>query len=201
MSTIQVVLFLPCFMVFLFFFWRRLKEDMRAEFLFGGGLLLGGLGLLALVASIILESSYWFWMVNVGFFGGMLLAVWKYRMRFFESLEAFVVGTFAFWTGWFWFSAPIGGRWVGVVQGTFFLVLICLFFVFDRRYKAFSWYRSGKIGFSGLSVLGVFFVARAVVAVVSPNMLSFVGRFEAIVSGLLAFLVFFLLYNLAQEKT
>ena len=49
--------------------------------------------------------------------------------------------------------------------------------------------------------MGAFFLARAVVAMVLPFMLSFSGKYEVFLSGIVAFFSFMGVFNLARQKT
>jgi hypothetical protein len=80
------------------------------------------------------------------------------------------------------------------------LILIVTFYFFETKYKNFSWYKSGKVGFSGLAVLGIFFLVRALVALSFSFVLSFAGKFESVFSGITAFLFFLGVFNLARQK-
>ena len=76
--------------------------------------------------------------------------------------------------------------------------LLTLFAYLDASYKNFSWYRSGRVGFSGLTTLGVLFLLRAAFASFFPDVISFV-KYEAILSGVAAFVIFLAIFNLARS--
>ena len=194
---------------FLFFFWKRTKEDYSSNEIFSfaftllGSILLGSLlgyfisSRFSLKSSVFNLSGLWFW---GGFIFGCLgfsLAYFKFKLRFFETLEAGTVG-FLF----FYLSILLSfSLQVTDIKLLLFValqaLLISLFFFLDSRYKSFSWYKSGKIGFTGLTILGIFFLMRAIVALLDPSMLSFVGKVDAIVDSLVAFAFFITLFNLS----
>ena len=72
------------------------------------------------------------------------------------------------------------------------------FFYLDSRYKRFVWYKSGKAGFAGVMTLGVYFLARGAIAMAFPFMISFVGKYDAILSGSFALVCFLLIYILSR---
>ncbi len=78
-------------------------------------------------------------------------------------------------------------------------VLLFAYLLLNMHYKTFSWYRSGRVGFSGLTILGTFFLIRAAIAIFFPNMLSFTGIFDAIISGLISFAAFIAVFNLSRK--
>jgi hypothetical protein len=80
------------------------------------------------------------------------------------------------------------------------ILLIVLFYFLDAHYKKFTWYKSGRVGFTGLTTLGLLLLLRAAVAPIVPDMLSFSGKYEAIISGILAFVSFLLVFNLARTQ-
>jgi len=77
------------------------------------------------------------------------------------------------------------------------MLIIGLFYFLETKYKKISWYRSGRVGFSGLTTAAIFFLLRAAISPFYPNLLTFSGSFEYLFSGLVAFILFFLVYNLA----
>jgi len=187
--------------IFLFLFWRRLKEDYTPNQIFGTAFyaLFGALG--ANLISIYFLPSWWFWLDLFGALLGVTLGILRFHLRVFETLEALVLATLP-WFGLILLSDFI--ETTGVSSGvgaTVILVLVGLFYFLDTHYKGFTWYKSGRVGFSGLTVAGAFFLIRAAVAATSVNVLSFVNGKEAVLSGLLAFVSFLAVYNLAKEKT
>ena len=78
------------------------------------------------------------------------------------------------------------------------LLLVCLYVTLNNYYKQFPWYKSGRVGFSGLVVLGSGFLIRSVVSLVYPNMIFFIGRVDAVLSAAIAFLFFFTVHSLSQ---
>lgn len=188
-------------LVFLFIFWKRLKEDYVSSMIFTTafymfvGLLLGRL------ASFYLIPKWWFWTESLGLATGFSFGILRYKLRVFESIEAAVPGLFVWLSLFFLESAINESSLSSLFSSLVVFLLVLLFFFLDSRYKGFAWYKSGRIGFSGLTVLGVFFLARAIVAASFPYVLSFVGTWDAIVSSIIAFFAFLTVFNLARQKT
>ncbi len=208
MSTISLIIGLIIGVLgFLFLFWRRLKEDYSSNQIFSFGFIVVGFVLLGFLVGFAIYNiqhtiyfnsrGLWFWgsfiFGSIGFF----VAERSIKLKFFETLESANLG-FLF----LMFSIFIVNSlekvdlklllFAGVVGG-----LIPLFFFLNSKYKSFTWYKSGKIGFAGLSILGIFFLVRSVVALIDPSMISFIGRIDAIPDSIAAFIFFAALYNLS----
>lgn len=185
---------------FLFFLWRRLKEDYHFEktFTLATYILLGIL--VTFLTSKYLLPDYWFWLIFLGSFLGFLLGVKLLKMRFYETFDGVFLGLLS-WIGLIFLSDSIIQTslysflafWVTVV-------LVFLFFFLDSQYRRFSWYKSGRIGFTGLATAGTFFLIRSVVAAFSLPVISFLSNWEGLVSGVVSFLFFLLLFNLSRTK-
>ncbi len=195
-------------LIFLFFLWRRLKEDYTASKIFSLGFFVIG-GILAgfLVGTILIipnapkayffnPQGVWFWTSLVGGAIVLVVSLIRLKMRLFEGVEAISLGMS------FWFlillisSALIFKLTPVVIYAGIVAALIFLFFFLDKRYKRFTWYKSGKVGFSGLTLLAAFFLVRAAIAIIDPTMLSFIGKIDALISSILSFLFFLSVYNL-----
>jgi hypothetical protein len=193
--------------IFLFFLWRRLREDYPTNKIFSLGFFVIG----AIVGSILISgiiipnvrkvyffdpAGLWFW---ISFAGGVIvlsISLIRLKMRFFEGIEAASIGMF------FWFLVLLASYALifklsqVLIYAAIVAALIFLFFFLDKRYKRFTWYKSGKVGFSGLTLLAIFFLVRAAIAIIDPTMLSFIGKIDALISAILSFLFFLSVYNL-----
>ncbi len=197
--------------IFLFFLWRRLHEDYQSTNIFLTGFYVIGGILIGFIASILfiiphLKRLYffdpqgiWFWASLVGAGATLSLSLIHFKMRFFEGLEAASLGLF-FWFFIVLFSYSLIYKipFVLIFSGIV-VALIFLFFYIDKRYKSFGWYKSGKVGFSGLAVLALFFLIRSAIAIVNPSMLSFIGKIDALISAILSFIFFLSVYNLSGK--
>ncbi len=185
--------------VFLYLFWRRLKDDYSSDMIFSASfLVLAGIAV-GLIVSRFFAPALWFWTEFLGVSLGAAVGILKFRLRAFEVIEALALSLLP-WVGLTFVSDSISHSSLPSFLG--FVVcaaLLALFVYFDKHYKSFSWYASGRVGFSGLSILGIFFSLRALVAIFFPFVLSFVGKYEVLISGIAAFSFYFLVLNLAKK--
>src|SRR4030042_6518724 len=185
--------------LFLFIFWNKQREDYPSAEIFSTAFfVLAGIGLGAFVAFKFFPG-WWFWTETLGALLGLGLGILRHKFRFFESFEALVIGLFP-WLSLLYLTDSISYSsifsfvaFVGVVA------LMGLYHFLDKHYKGFSWYRSGRVGFSGLTIAGLLFLLRAAVASFVPFVISFVLSYEAILSGIAAFVLFLLTFNLARQ--
>ena len=211
MSNITILIGLPVGIIgFLFLFWRRLKEDYPVDQIFSFGFTILGFLLSGLFIGLFLKDKIgvtpifnpkglWFWLALLFGAAGFGVGFMKLKMRFFESLEAAALG-FLFLS--FDVSILTSIQTLDfklLLFSLFQFLLILSFFVIDIHYKRLSWYKSGKVGFAGLMILGTFFLSRAVLALINPTMISFIGKFDAIISSIVAFIFFMILYNLSEQ--
>ena len=119
-------------------------------------------------------------------------------MRFYETFEALIISVLP-WLGFIFLADSVARTVLGSFLA-FIVILIMVFMAYwlDTHYKSFAWYKSGKIGFAGMATLGIIFLIRSLIAISGITMLSFVGKIDAILSGVLAFGCFLLLYNLGR---
>ena len=141
-------------------------------------------------SSVIFEyQGLWFWGAIAGVSLGFLSAQRTFKLPFYESLEATVVG--------FLFAIPFLTREV-----IYAIPSLLVYYVLLNKYKSFEWYKSGKVGFAGLATMGIFFLIRSLLALVGGSVLVFtgIGRVEVVLCAALAFLCFFAVYNLSENK-
>lgn len=188
-------------LVFLFLFWKRLKEDYANEIIFQSGTyILIGIGIFAALA-LKFFPNWFFWTSFAGGIIGLSFAILRFRVKFHETLEAFLLSSLP-WLGLVFLKDS--GVKSSLSSFLAFLVILLLVFVsyyFDTHYKSFTWYRSGKIGFAGLAIAVIFFLTRTAIAIAKVPVLSFVvGQGEVIISGTLALISLLLLVNLGRVK-
>lgn len=186
--------------LFLFLFWKRLKEDYSSNIVFSISIfVLLGIFIGFFVSKYIFPN-WFFWFEAFGAFLGFSLGIIKFNTRFFETYEALFVSLLP-WLILFYASEIIKKpSWVMGIVLFLNLGLLLLFDFVSIHYKNFSWYKSGKIGLSGLLSSGIFFLLRAAIATVVPSMVSFSGRGEVVLSGICAFSIFLLIYNLSRSQ-
>lgn len=186
--------------LFLYFFWKKLKDDYTQNLIFPSaiycliGILIAGFG------SFYFFPRWFFWISVAGSLLGLLVSLKRFNMRVFEVYEGWVLGSLGLFLV-FSMNLFING-WnevylLGVILAVF---LISLYFLVDRHYKKFAWYKSGKVGFTGLSISGVTFLIFTLIAIFFPDMVFFQGKIGASIAGTLSFISFILLFNLSQKS-
>lgn len=184
----------------LFIFWKRLKEDYESEIIFKTSTNI----VLGLLVGFLLSNKFFpDWFLYAEFLGinvGVGLSVTNFKMRFYETFEAAVI-SFLPWLSLVFLGDSITASSLSSFLG-FLVILIIIFFYYymDTHYRDFTWYPSGKVGFAGLASLTLVFVVRSLLAIFGISVLSFVGNYEAIMSGVLAFISLLLLFRLGRKS-
>lgn len=187
--------------VFLFVFWKRLREDYSSEIIFKTAFhILIGI-LIGFLISLKFISTASFWFAFVGSTLGLGFAILRLKVKFYETFEALIISSFPWISFIFLLDSVIHSSLSSFLAFVAILIFVFISYFLDTHYKNFTWYKSGKIGFAGILTLGLFFVVRSILAIFTVNMLSFVGlRVEAVVSGAVAFICFVLLFNLGRTE-
>ena len=195
----DILIITACILIFQFIFWKRLKDDYKANEIFSTSFfILSGIGLGGLLSRLFF-SLWWFWFSVVGVAIGLALGIYKYKMKFYESLQASIIGLLP-WLVFIFLNHSVGNKSLSsFIAFIVTIIFIGCFYAVEENYKNFSWYLSGRIGLSGLFTGGLFFLTRAIVAVFVPFVLSFVGKFEIIVSGVMAIIFILLAVNLSGK--
>lgn len=194
---------------FLFLFWQRLKEDYSAKLIFDsaftiaisallGVFLLGLAGSFIQISNVFFSSGLWFWGGVGGIVIGEMVSIRKFKLKWVEVFEATAISSFA----WLFFIYILNFTFdisiLSLIFPIFLIFLVWLFFFVDKRYRGFSWYKSGKAGFSGLLTAGVFFLGRVAISYFFPQSFSLIGKLDLVISAVASFLIFFSLYNLSE---
>ena len=196
----KILLNIAGIIFFFFLFWKKLKEDYDSESIFTFAVFItAGIGIFSFVSQRILPQ-WWFWANCIGVVLGFILGRLKFKFRYFESLEATTIGLLP-WLSFVFLQDAISNTNLSSLIAFIVLLLVMAFYAFlDAHYKKFTWYKSGKVGFSGLTTLGVLFLIRTAVAAGFPSMLSFLGPIDSIISGVIAFTSFLLVFNLSRQQ-
>lgn len=188
-------------LIFLFIFWKKLKEDYTSNQIFSIALIIIISIFLANLTAKYLLSDLWFWLSLVGIAIGLIVGIYRYGLKVYESIDAAVISLLP-WFGLYLLADSIkNSNLTSLVGSLIVLGLMLLYFFFEAHYKNFSWYKSGRVGFSGLIVLAIFFLIRATIAARFMTMISFSSEYEAILSGVAAFASLLIVFNLARQKT
>lgn len=187
--------------LFLFIFWKRLNEDYSSDVIFQvASIILVGMAI-GLIAAHLLFPAWFFWISLLTSFIGMFIMLYRFKLRFYETFEALILAAMPFISLMFFKDSIINSSLVSFLAFVTSLVLIFLAFWLDLNYKSFRWYKSGKIGFAGLTIAIIFFTARTVIAFAGVTMISFVGQIEVVISLIATFVCIGLLISLGRIKT
>ncbi|KKP48018.1 MAG: hypothetical protein UR39_C0002G0121 [Candidatus Woesebacteria bacterium GW2011_GWA1_33_30] len=176
--------------VFFYLYWKRLKEDYSSERIFNAGFIIIIGACLGLIVAKYNFPSFWLWIIILSFLISEGIIVIKLKLKFFESLDALVISILP-WLSFFYLTDSVVNTSLASFL-IFWVSLTCIFmfFLFDHFYRTFTWYKSGRVGFSGLATLGIFFLIK----ILFPSLFV-----EKIISGTIAFISFLLLFNLSRQ--
>lgn len=188
-------------LVFLFVFWKRLREDYSSEIIFKTAFcVLTGI-LIGFLISLKFIPAASFWFAFIGATLGLGVAIFRIKVKFYETFEALIISSFPWISFVFLLDSVIHSSLSSFLAFIAILIFVFISYYLDTHYKNFTWYRSGKVGFAGIATLSLFFIIRSLLAIFTVNMLSFVGlKVEAVISGAAAFVCFVLLFNLGRIK-
>ncbi|HJY98382.1 MAG TPA: hypothetical protein VJ227_01570 [Patescibacteria group bacterium] len=197
---VNLLALIPGILVFLFVFWKRLNEDYAAEVIFRSAILiLLGVAIGWGISERFYKEAF-LWLSFFGAMGGLGIASYRHRIKFYESFEAMIVAALPWISFLFLKDSVVSSSLSSFIAFLSLLIIVFIAFFFDQRYKDFAWYKSGKIGFTGLATLTIIFLTRLVIAILQIPVISFLGRFEAVASGVAAFISLILLINLGRQS-
>lgn len=178
-------------LVFLFFIWYRLKDDYHYEKIFNlAFLILLGL-FLGYFFSKQIVPQYWFWSELLFMSLAFVVSIKKQKIKFFEGFDALVVSLLPILGLTFFGDSIKKSSLILFVEFWIILILVFLFFFFDSQYRRFSWYKSGRVGFSGVVIAILFFLSK---------MFFSFSNIDLYLSGTFAFTFLLVLYRLARRK-
>lgn len=187
-------------MVFLFIFWKKMKEDFGSNIIFRSSTYIFlGVSIFYLV-SFNFYYDWFLWMSFIGGVLGLILAVISQKIKFFEALEAFVISSLPWLSLMFLTDSIIKSSLTSFLAFAVVLILVFISYWLDTNYKSFSWYKSGKIGLTGLIILLAIFTIRFLVAFYEIAVLSFVGRSELWMSGFFIIVSLRLIFYLTKNE-
>jgi hypothetical protein len=189
--------------IYLFLFWRKLREDYYQEALFS----------LSLVQVLVLTGLYWliqyrlvlnFYYLEVVFvvIAYLLVSLWFKRgeVNKIEIIEGSLIAYW--WVNLFWCTLLLfkdWSHWQSLGLEVFVTVLsLVVYLIVNNNYKKFGWYRSGRVGIAGLTALGAALLLKGSVVFVFPTVFHF--PIAPLIFGAFAFLDFMLVYMLANQK-
>jgi hypothetical protein len=155
--------------------------------------------LLTYFLSINLFPSWWFWCTYLGFFLGLIIGLLRFKLKFYETFEAAFLGFLICFSLYLLADSVRNLNIVSFAGFVISVILIGIFQYVDMHYRNYSWYKSGKVGFTGLILSAIFFLARIIAYLYFPNTLSFVHNFEIYLSAVSSFIFITLTYNLSRS--
>lgn len=160
--TSQIIVSTIVVLLYLYFFWRKLREDYESKVIFSTAFLI----LLGVCLGVVLSFSfniyYWYWLIFTIALSTLVVSAILFKIKIFEALDGLVLALLPLQVAMFFVDFIEGMTIYGLVPLVFAFLLLPLYFVTSRYYKRILWYRSGKVGFTGLAVLGVNFSLRSV---------------------------------------
>ncbi|KKQ24564.1 MAG: hypothetical protein US62_C0017G0020 [Candidatus Woesebacteria bacterium GW2011_GWA1_37_8] len=196
---INTLISVPFFLTSLFILWKKLRDDYIASQIFSLGF-----GIyFSLVAGFLLfhffKFSYSEWFIVAAPVVVVLYLSNRGRMRLNELVNALAPLLYVSNIYYYLMLVILRNNYfglIGVFLSVFFLVI---YFLLEKNYKKLQWYKSGKIGFSGLFVLSVYFFMNSALAILIPDMVFFSGKINAIISMLLGLIFAFALTRLSKK--
>jgi len=183
--------------VYTFVFWKSLKEDYAPDMIFNTALLAIFISTVLASLCYFLYQPLWFWSGFLGMLLGTTVGIRVYKLRKYEVYDASIIS--------FLYLQVILLLWFIFDDGLYNLILlgltvmcIVLYYFLQANYRKFSWYKSGKVGFSGFTVLGTYFIGRSVIAVFSLPVVSLSGVFDIIISAVFVIVSFAVVYTLSK---
>lgn len=186
-------------LVFLFIFWEKLKEDYSSTLIFSTGFTIIICLALSNLAARYYDPKWWFWFGTLGITIGVLWSIFRLKLKVYELLEAVFVAILP-WLSFVFLIDSITNKSVLSLGAFIVVVAVIIFYLYlSTRYKRFSWYPSGKVGFSALSSMGTLFMIRGLSSLFTNDMLSFVGKIDTAFSGIVTLASFLGVFYLGRK--
>ena len=150
-----------------FVLWKRMRLDMADAEIFGMTINLAiGMAAGNMLWSLV-ETGKWFALSGWGIVLGGFWVVWdwskKNKFDFWELTDWLVVLAL-----WFWFFGAIAyGPAAKYAVGYAFLTLV-LIRIIRANYRKFGWYKSGRVGLTGMLAIVMYAIYEIVMGVIAP---------------------------------
>lgn len=185
--------------LFLFLYWRKLKEDYIVEKTFDSAVVFLVFITLGLIFSKFFLNAFWFWITFFSLILAFLINTFVLKIKANELLDALAISTLS-WLSFYYLEYSVRNSSLSAFLVFWISLISCfLFFLFSNFYRSFTWYKSGKMGFSGLATLGIFLILRSILYIFFPQTISFSGWVDPYLSTTFAFISFLLLFNLSRQ--
>lgn len=198
-NLLKIVFVLVSVILYLFILWKRLKDDYTPNLIFSTAFTTLVIALFFYLLAFKFIPSLAFWFMFGGFVFGISFNIFRYKYKSHEIADAFIIAVLPGLSLYYLVHAIEFFNWHYLVYFALNFALIILYIYLNISYKEFGWYKSGRVGFSGYVTLGCFFLVRGAIALIFPDMVSFSGKAEVVVSGILALVSFVSLYYLSKS--
>lgn len=200
-QIVAVVSSIPFFLVGLFILWKKLRDDYIASQIFSLGFLIYFSVLIYFVSRKYFSFPYSEWLVLLIPFLITLIYSKRNRLRLNEVVNA-LVPSYLVAHFYFYVTLIIAGYRTNYIIAIFvILVLTLIFSVTEKKFKNFSWYKSGKVGISGLLIFALMCIINAIIALLSPSMVFFSGKLNAIILIILALISATAIFTLSRKTS
>ncbi len=182
--------------VFLFAFWRNLKEDYIPSQIFSTAFYVLAFSFTGYGMSYF-ASIYTFWIVIVFFTIGLIHGFRRKGIKPNEAVDAMAV---SIWLALL-FTLPIILIHASIDKVIFYIMVTVsgvAYFAVKKYYKTFVWYRSGRRGFPAYFSIGLFFLLRSFVSIINPGLTLFQTEYDIFISGLISAVSFFNIFVLGK---
>ncbi len=186
--------------IYLFLMWKTLKDDYLYEKIFN--LSFGILFSVVLGYAILnfVPVDYWFWVILIVSASTLVFLTARLRMKSFETLEAYSISFLPWLSLYFMNNAILYSKLTSFIAFWFVLFCIFLYFFLKSHYRSYSWYKSGRVGFSGVAVLLFLFLTRFISSFFNIDIISYAPKYEIFLNGSSSLLLVLLMYNLFKEE-
>ncbi len=195
--VIYILLVIICLFVFLFVFWRGLKEDYIPSQIFSTSIVI----ILTVLAGYFCSSFYFkeyrFWFVILTFIIGYIIGSKRSGIKFYEGLDSLISALLLS----IFISSVILYSYRTVNLFLFYISIglsLAIYYIVKKYYKTFIWYRSGRRGFPGLFTTGVFLLTRSAISLIKPDYTLLLTEYDIFFSGLISFVSFLNIFILAK---
>jgi hypothetical protein len=200
MIVVNSILYFFAFTISGFIVWKRLKDDYLNYQIFNSYLLVV---ILIIIGNFIVKnyiSNIIFWMDVTAVLIGVFYAFVKYRMRFIETSEAFLVSFLLYLNVYYFDYMFIMKDYRIILISLVTLLSFATFFIFEKLYKSFTWYKSGKIGFSGYAAFFIFMVTRALFSYFFKDLPFYGFYYDSLFSAITALIIMIVVYTIGNRK-
>lgn len=196
-NFMTIPLFILATYIYLFSFWKSIREEAPQTAIFVSELGIIGLSVLVGVVGLTIPSLFaarnifnpshvWFQLAFVGLVLGVGVVSKYLHLSFAIVSEAVLPGVLAI-LFILSLSDPVGMALIAAST--------IVFTILHKTYKRIGWYKSGRPGFASYATIGLLFIARIVFALSGHPVLFSIGQVDILFSSIVAFLSFFLIYN------